>query len=553
MFYLLVIAGLGFNLIGCSGVLFSDDSSGGESKALSTQQTAEACFQDTFEVPANPNLKPVDILFVLETSASMMDIRQSITNGINGFVNDLPANTDFNIAVMLSHGSTSMLSGKLYRAEAEPIVLKTSELSKADIQIYLTTKLMQAPAHADSGGGEEGVFSLFNGITNTTLLADSQAAGFFRANAALGVVFIADRRDICAVVPVGVPPETDPTKVAARIRDCEGLTAAGLANRLTLLKGMQPLQVSGIIYADNPAPAGKELGYGYSDVIALKPGQAIDIANDNIAAGLAPLAEMSGFVNGQNVFTPSHSNIDPATLKVTVNGQEVPFTYNGEQVTITVSVTPGSTVMISYCLAGDNPFVGVCKVFENAAQLDMLTPADSTEDLQLENQSGGASVDAVRNLSINNISGGFTVQSAMAISSIVGISGENNYIKVAGDIGSISTSSGTLRIDKAEDVGPVNGISGTLQLNAQSLTGMENSSGDACLRIKTTIGKIQSMSGQKTIIASRIEELSVVSGEIHIYEAQVQSVNNISGRICLHNGATVVNATNVVGFIGACN
>jgi hypothetical protein len=314
------------------------------------KQKSEKCFTDTYTVASNPTGK-VDVLFVVQTSDSIADERSYIASQIEAFVQTLPPTADFNIAVMLSHGSTSNWSGRLYRVNSEPIVLKSKELSNTDIQTFLAQKLTQVVTDPDSGGGEEGLFSLFNGITTPSLLAESQSLGFFRADAALGIVFIADRRDICAVVPAGVPPETDPVKIEARIRDCEGLTAAGLTSRLHALKGTQDLQVSGIIYVDQPVPAGKEVGYGYTDMIALSPGVAIDIAHDNIPDGLASIAELAGQGSSiQTQFELTHDNVDPKTVKVTVNGVAATFTIEGNVVTITSNIPAGATIVIDYCL-----------------------------------------------------------------------------------------------------------------------------------------------------------------------------------------------------------
>lgn len=365
----LLVVGLGMSLIGCS----KGGSAGGSTEdignvdSLSSEamlklfnrnphkckQTNENCFSETFEQPVT-STRAVDVLFVVQTSTSIAGERQAIIAGLNEFINSLPANSDFNIGVMLAHGSTSAHSGVLYRAESEPIVLKSTELSAAQIQEHLTTKLMQVAQDPDSGGGEEGMFSLFRGITTPALLTESQAAGFFRPEAALGVVFIADRRDICAAIPAGVPEETDPVKIAARIRDCEGLTAAGLNSRLLSLKGSLPLAISGVLYADSPAPAGNEIGYGYLDVINLNGGVAVDIANDDISEGLASIAQLSGQqMEIQTEFTLSHTGIDPRRIIVTVNGVGATFELDGNKVTITSEVPAGAVVVISYCLKSE--------------------------------------------------------------------------------------------------------------------------------------------------------------------------------------------------------
>lgn len=313
-------------------------------------KTGEKCFSETFQQPVK-NTKAVDVLFVIQTSEAISAERLAIVSGIKGFISSLPSGSNFNIAVMLAHGSTSRHSGRLFRAETEPLVLKSSELSNTQIQTYLDLKLNDVEADPQSGGGEEGLFSLFNGIATPALLAESQSLGFFRPEAALAVVFVADRRDICAVVPAGVPPEADPIKVAARIRDCEGLTAAGLTARLAALKGLLPVAVSGIIYTAPPVPAGNEIGYGYTDMIALNAGVAIDIENDNIEAGLAVIAELSSQqMEIKNRFVLEYTGIDSRQIIVTVNGVGATYILDGNTVRIKSKIPPGAVVVIAYCL-----------------------------------------------------------------------------------------------------------------------------------------------------------------------------------------------------------
>lgn len=312
------------------------------------RETSTGCFSESFQTTASSS--PVDLLIVLQTSSSINDVKPGIVSGLRSFISSLPTTSDFNIGVMLSHGSTSALSGALYQAGSEPLVLKSSQLTKTQLQDDLEQKLNNVTQDVDSGGGEEGLFSLFHGITTANLLAASKSAGMFRSNAALGVIFIGDRRDICAAIPTGVADETDPVKIAARYRDCEGLTAAGLTYQLKLVKGTEPLIVDGIIYDRAPVPAGKEIGYGYTDMVRLNSGVAIDIAQDSITNGLNSVRALGGATVAQNVFQLSHSGIDPASVRVTVNGVAASFTVSGSKVTMTSAIPSSSVVVISYCL-----------------------------------------------------------------------------------------------------------------------------------------------------------------------------------------------------------
>lgn len=310
------------------------------------------CYSDSF---TSPNIKqtPLDLLLVVDTSVSMNQEMPGIQTAIAQFVGGLPGNMDLNLAVMLSHGSTSAWSGRLFQAAGEPTVLKGRALTVAQMQAHLRTKLNGLVSDAGSAGGEEGMFSLFNGITNTSLLSESRAAGFFRNNASLAVVFISDDRDICAIVPAGVPQETDPVKLAARVRDCEGLTAQGLSSRLQALKGNQALYTAGIIYSSNPVPAGdNEIGYGYTNVIAQTSGTIIELGRDNITAKLQTIVTNAG-VGSVAQYTLTHQNVDPGSVVVIANGRQVAFTLNGNVVTLQEVLPPGTLVVINYCVTGN--------------------------------------------------------------------------------------------------------------------------------------------------------------------------------------------------------
>jgi hypothetical protein len=225
-------------------------------------------------------------------------------------------------------------------------------MSIATIESYLTQKLSNTPSDIDSDGGEEGMFSLFRGITTPEYLNESKQAGLFRSDASLNVVFVSDENDICAVYPAGVTRVPDPEGLeqTAYVQDCEGLAAQGLTAQLKNLKGTQPLIIAGIIYSYNPVPAGNEneIGYGYTDMIALNNGITIDLRS-NIAVELGKLGEFCQNQT-QNQFTLAHTGVISSTVKVTVDDKEVHFRLEGNKVIITDTIPAGGVVRIMYCV-----------------------------------------------------------------------------------------------------------------------------------------------------------------------------------------------------------
>src|SRR5690606_32134463 len=83
------------------------------------------CFNERFIQPEAQTSRKIDILFVTDTSGSLDDERAAVADGIDAFVEALPAEVDYQIGVMLAHGSTSQYAGKLYHARNQPSVLKS--------------------------------------------------------------------------------------------------------------------------------------------------------------------------------------------------------------------------------------------------------------------------------------------------------------------------------------------------------------------------------------------------------------------------------------------
>lgn len=318
-------------------------------KNLYCKPTGVNCYTEAFKAPA-VKTRQTDLLFVVQTSDSIARELPTIRNNILQLVEATPQAADLNIAVMLSHGSTSSWSGRLFQVRSEPIVLQSKKLSKSLMKSFLDQKLTELVQDVDSGGGSEGLFSLFNGITTPSLLMEAQNAGFFRSTADLAVVFIADERDVCAVLPSGVPAETDAEKIAARFRDCEGLTVQGLRTRLKQLKGARSLLISGVLYAKAPVPADtdNELGYGYLDLIKLNGGEALDIIRDDIAGGLQSL--VLGSAGSLAQFTLSHAGVDAKSVRVHANGKAVAFKLVGNKVSLLQAVPSGASVIVDYCI-----------------------------------------------------------------------------------------------------------------------------------------------------------------------------------------------------------
>src|SRR5690606_11712196 len=156
-----------------------------------------ACFLERSVQPEAEITRKIDLLFVTDTSGSLDEERAGIAEGIDGFVAALPAEVDYQVGVVLGHSSKSSWSGRLYRKDSDPLVLSSSELSLSDIRKHLKRKLTRTAGDWYADGGEENFYSLWRALDDDRL-QESRAAGFFREDAALAVVFISDENEICS-------------------------------------------------------------------------------------------------------------------------------------------------------------------------------------------------------------------------------------------------------------------------------------------------------------------------------------------------------------------
>jgi len=328
------------------------------------EECPEGCYKETYR-QKEETTKKLDIVFVTDTSGSLDAERQEVADGIKNFIGQLPPGTDFNVSVVLGHGSTSAYAGKLYQTSSgEPLVLKSTgagALTIAQIQTHLKNKLTNIKTDNDSDGGEEGLYSTSQAIKGANL-ANAQSLGMFRADAGLAVVYIADENDICARYPVGVTRVVDPDnkEIPAFVRDCEDITHTGVYGQLKNLKGTLPLAIGAVIYTGKGAiPAGgeNEIGYGYKEIVSLNNGVLVDIASHNITADLAKIGQLTGgTLMLTTEFQLTHSNVNPASIRVYVDGVLVPHTYTPETNSVHIAANQcgagGSVIVIKYCENG---------------------------------------------------------------------------------------------------------------------------------------------------------------------------------------------------------
>lgn len=321
------------------------------------------CYEHQEYQPPAQVTKKIDILFVVDSSGSLNEERDAIGDGVDAFVAELPADADVRIAVMPAHATT--WAGRLYRpSSTTPFVLDNQAMAMADIRAALRTRMRNVATETITDGGEAGIYSLDRAM-EPTQLAESRAQGFFRSDAALAVVFVADENDICARYPVGVVPVPDPNfkEGPAFNLYCQYVTPENTYTRLRGFQGDRPLLVSGVVYHEGsvfPHTGENEIAYGYLEMIRAANGLAVDLAGGHVHEGLAQIGTLvTKKLSLKTEFTlDDHGGeIDPASVGVEVDAAQVPFVYVSEVKEVHLTSHAGrenSEVYISYCLKPDD-------------------------------------------------------------------------------------------------------------------------------------------------------------------------------------------------------
>jgi hypothetical protein len=331
----------------------------------------------------DPTVTPVkaDILFVVDTSGSLTEPGQeldSVASGLSNMIGAFPVNSDFRIAVMLAHEATQW-SGSLYSyAGSGPTVLSYPGSSLAQVQSNLRTRMLNVVSDGGADGGEFGIGSLTRGLTPNKF-AESRAAGFFRPDATLTVVFVSDENDICYQADpshnflVSVGEANTYENVCYNGPGNLIYSADGLYQRLLAIQGSRPLAIAGVVFNGVNGPvytggSGNEngLGLGYLDLISMSHGVSVDLTdpapdpNPNqpdparIAQGMAYIGNFS--VNSsyqpRTDFLLPEAHVIAETIVVKVDGHVIPHTFlessNVVQILLADAGASGAVVTISY-------------------------------------------------------------------------------------------------------------------------------------------------------------------------------------------------------------
>ena len=310
----------------------------------------------------------VDLLFVMTTSDSMANKRSRVAASISSFVKALTPGIDFRIAVMLGHGGASPFSGILYAPSGGKLVLDSKSQTLAQIQAGLTDTLNRVVPDLDTAEGETMMYSFLKSL-EPSKFQQIQSQGFYRNNASLAVVFVTDEGDNCYPANLhGYTSFPDYVPIGAEIdayqKYClnpDGTVAVTPERVLAALWNLKPggqFAVGGVVHVDpKSVPSGTEeqIGHGITELVSEASGTAIEISLPNYTAGLAKLGNLSSTsLDLQTAFLLSGGvPIVPDSVRVSVDSQSVPFSYEDGAATVYVPLAnaghAGSAVNIVAC------------------------------------------------------------------------------------------------------------------------------------------------------------------------------------------------------------
>jgi hypothetical protein len=170
------------------------------------------------ELRAVPYTSRLDILFVVDTSASMKQERGIIADQMEKFINELSPDVKYRVGVLLGHGPNSNAKnvkiGELYGSgQGDGLVIMQDEMLKAFerdgnkskeearaaaarmVIQKLKTKMLSVPNDTSPAEGEALLTNLYTAVALKKHLLNQ--ANFWEDDAAKVVIFVADENDVC--------------------------------------------------------------------------------------------------------------------------------------------------------------------------------------------------------------------------------------------------------------------------------------------------------------------------------------------------------------------
>lgn len=313
-------------------------------------------------------VKKLDMLFVMDHSGSMADDWARVANNVQELVKELPATADIRYAVLLANASSK--KGILYAPKTvDSAVMSNQSMKIQEISRDLHKIFTEGMKQQDSvGSGEASFLSLYSAVTENAV--KNQKLGFFRADAALSILFMSDEHEIGSPFPnpqaPGLPPRCDAAsedRVKKEQYDAKGININSTFNAVKKLKGDMPVMTHAFVNitkedlfkrnAKNSSCLYDSLGYGYFDMVDKTKGVLFSI-QDNKAEGLAMCGRViKQRMELQHEFTLSKpaNKVDAATILAAVDAAKVNHEYRvaSNSVYLENAGAANSAIEIQYC------------------------------------------------------------------------------------------------------------------------------------------------------------------------------------------------------------
>lgn len=312
----------------------------------------------------------LDILLVVDTSGSMSEELQRVSDQFSAVVDAIQGSfpyLDYRIATLLAHSSGNNV-GKLWNPNgcAGPVLsgnVATDFNAEVKPELQCILNQFQQDPHPDHNG-EAAFYSLMKATGPN--LSSIRAQGFFRPDAALSVIFIADENEICHVPPdhTSNGSSSEDREMTYRAgSECDGMTPANVYQRLVSIQGGEPLTVGaavdlrtwrrsyGLGYVGDPDT-------GFKGIVELAGEHGLKTSLSNSSSEMSQNLRELGEAAASGLAKVTRYSV-PADLmqihSVEMNGvpvQEYVFTPNSGYVDVPAAALgdAGDLIQINYCL-----------------------------------------------------------------------------------------------------------------------------------------------------------------------------------------------------------
>jgi hypothetical protein len=377
---LILLGGCGGDSLRGTGLVAGppDNQSGDGNQDTTKDDTNETC-SVTKATQAGSYTDKLDVLFVVDGSGSMNAKLQVLGGQLAG----LPAEwtskggaVDLRVASLVADVRAAT-SGKFISNAACANGASVLSGAISDIETGLKCLIDRFPRQHDESDEEleNGLVATLSAVSSTQL-TDNRAAGFFRQDAGLAVIYAADENDNC-YIPAGQNDDFDGTITEAAFNAkyadrCQAAIPTATYAKLRELQGSRPLTVAGIldpssrggyynVAADNIQlkVGGMAIPQGIVNLNGLTGGPVADISTDpNKAYDALYQIGAAALRNAQlqTVFPiPSGATrVDSVVITDTGNGRrKVDFQTSGADIYLTGGDrgSPGAAVEITSCVA----------------------------------------------------------------------------------------------------------------------------------------------------------------------------------------------------------